>query len=113
MKKYSVLSPIIRNKQRYEIGDTIELEDGKEVIALRAAGAIGDEVEPVAPTAPTDPAERLAAIIAACGQLDPANKDLFIASGAPKTESLAVILGWPVSGKERDAAWAEINKAQV
>jgi hypothetical protein len=74
-----------------------------------------DYVDPAAqaaaPTAPTDPAERLAAIKDAIGTLDKADAALWTATKMPKVPAIAAVTGWEVTQAERDAAWAEINKA--
>lgn len=105
-KFYKALEPITLDRE-YRPGDTFEADSadvaGKDVIDLSA------NQTPAAGTAPTDPAERIAAIITAIGQIDPTDADLFTGAGVPKTESIIAITGWPVSAKERDAAWAQIN----
>lgn len=61
---------------------------------------------------PIEVAERIAAIADAIGKIDDKDTSLWMKSGAPKTESIAAITGWPVTGKDRDAAWAEFNGVQ-
>lgn len=64
-----------------------------------------------APVVPTDPAERAAAITAAITTLDVANTALWTAGGAPTVPAIVAVTGWAVSADERNAVWAEINKA--
>jgi hypothetical protein len=61
--------------------------------------------------APTDPAERAAAIKQAIGKLDAADATLWTGTGMPKVPAIAAVTGWEVAQQERDAVWAEINKA--
>jgi len=61
--------------------------------------------------APTDPAERLAAIKDAIATLDKADAALWTGTGMPKVPAIAAVTGWEVTQAERDAVWAEINKA--
>lgn len=63
------------------------------------------------PVVPTDPAERAAAITAAITTLDVANTALWTAGGAPTVPAIVAVTGWAVSADERNAVWAEINKA--
>lgn len=109
-KTYSVQSPIKHDGKEYAVDETIDLED-KEAEDLRAVGAISDAtgVTGNTITAPVDEAERIASIMAAIGQLDINNKALWVKSGAPKTEALTAITGWPVVAADRDAAWAQIS----
>lgn len=109
-KSYVVQSPIKHDGQEYAVGKPIDLED-KEAEDLRAIGAISEAVADKN-LAPTDEVERIAAIVAAIGQLDAANTALWTGGGAPKTDGLTAITGWPVVAKERDAAWAQINAAK-
>lgn len=107
-KSYVVQNPIKYDGNEYSVGKNIELED-KEAENLRAIGAISEAVADKN-LAPTDEAERIAAIATAIGQLDVANPALWTSGGAPKTEGLTAITGWPVAAKDRDAAWAELQK---
>lgn len=109
-KTYSVLSPIKHDGKEYAVDKPIDLED-KEAEDLRAVGAISDatSVPGNTVTAPVDEAERIAAIVAAIGQLDINNNALWVKSGAPKTEAITAITGWPVVAADRNAAWAQIS----
>lgn len=112
-KSYEVTSPIRHDGKKYGIGSTIELNE-KEATDLRAAGAIGGEViekEPTAPTIPTDPAERLAAIVAAIGKLNPDDASLWLKDKRPDVAAITAITGWPVSAAERNDAWASMQPA--
>lgn len=113
-KSYKVLGNIKHDGKGYSEGSTIDLNDD-EVKELREAGAIGDETAaptPPAATAPTDDAKRLSAIVDAISKLDSNDATLFTAGGAPKTEPLTAITGWPVAAKDRDAAWASVQAKQ-
>lgn len=105
-KTYKALEPITLDRE-YRPGDTFDAEPadvaGKDVIDLTANQA------PIPADAPTDPAARIAAIVTAIGQIDAADTTLFTGAGVPKTESITAITGWPVTAKERDAAWQQIN----
>lgn len=108
-KIFKVTSPVKFGGKHHASGAIIELEATEETM-LRAAGVIGDEVVTDVLQVPTDELERIAAIVSAIGQLDVANTALWTGGGAPKTEALAAITGWPVAAKDRDAAWAELQK---
>lgn len=110
-KTYQVVSPVKFGGIRYAVGAPIELNSAGEK-ELRAVGVIGGEVASDTPQAPVDAAERIAAIVAAIGQLDKANAALWTGAGTPKTDGLTAITGWPVAAKERDAVWAQINAAK-
>lgn len=103
-KHYPVIGQVKHDGKRYGIGSSIELTD-EQAEQLMKAGV----VDAIAAPAVLSADERLAAIIAACAKLDPDNVALYIVGGVPKTEVLAAITGWPVSSKERDAAWAEFQ----
>lgn len=60
---------------------------------------------------PADQAERLTAIYTAIGGMDKGNETLWKKDGAPTTEALSSVLGWIVTAAERDAAWAEAERA--
>ncbi len=66
---------------------------------------------PAPPAVPTDPAERAAKISAAITTLDTSNAALWTAGGAPTVPAIVAITGWVVTADERNAVWAEINKA--
>lgn len=106
-KTYKVISPVDHDKHRHEIGGTIDLED-KDAAGLLAVGAI-EPAGSSATAAPADEAARIAAIAEAIGGLDTADASLWMKSGAPKTDAITAITGWPVAGKERDAAWAQFG----
>ena len=96
-----------------KVSDSLEGPDDSEKAAkLKKSGAIEDVVD-AAPAVPTDAAERIAAIVDAIGKLDTANTSLWIQKGepkgAPKTGSIEGVTGWPITGKERDTAWAQIE----
>lgn len=83
---------------------------------MAAGGVCEDEVDlgekPEAPVvvAPTEDAERAAAVKAAVGRIVArADANEFTAAGAPKAAVLDLETGWPVSAKERAAAWADFS----
>lgn len=103
-KQYKALEPMHIGRD-IRPGDVFEAEPaevaGKDVVELGApSGGLN---------VPTDEAERLAVIVAAIGLLDTADAALWLKNGAPKTEAIAEVIGWQLSAKERDAAWAQIN----
>lgn len=108
-RTYLVTSPIKCGGKRYSVGSTIDLENGE---AAKLREAIGDEVASQGGQEPTDSAERIAAIVAAIGQLDAGDTSLWMNSGAPKTIAIEAVTGWQLTAKERDAAWAQISAAQ-
>lgn len=110
-KTYQVASPIRYDGKDYAAGDQVDLED-KDASDLLGVKAIEPSTTSNTPSAPTDDAERIAAIVAAIGQLDASDASLWMKSGAPKTEAIAAVTGWPVAGKERDAAHALIKAAK-
>lgn len=111
-KTYQVASPIKHDGKEYGVGASIDLDDreAKDLLAVNAitqtAASAGGN------TAPTNDAERIAAIVDAIGKLNKADASLWTGAGAPKTEAIGSITGWPVAGKDRDAAWAHINSAK-
>jgi hypothetical protein len=111
IKTYQVESPIKHNGKEYGVGEPIDLDD-KEAKALKEVGAISDAVASNTPTAPTDEAERIAAIVEAIGKLDAKNAALWTKNGVPQIPALSEITGWQVAGKDRDAAWEQINAAK-
>lgn len=106
-KTYQVENQIKLDGKRYAVGSSIELDDA-QAAKLRAGGFILDAPEQGRP-ADLTPAERHAAIVVAIGKLAKNDTSLWTGGGAPKTEAITAVTGWPVSGKERDAAWAEIG----
>jgi hypothetical protein len=61
---------------------------------------------------PTSRAEIIAAIQGAIDQLDINNESHYTTSGKPDARALTSILGWQVTGEERDAALADAAPAQ-
>jgi len=105
-KSYPVLSPIRFNGKDYPVGSAIDLEDA-DVADLLGAAAIEDSPTEIAVLkAPPDYAARLAAVVAAIGQMDTANPGQWLRDGKPKSDALSAITGWPVTAADRDAAWA-------
>lgn len=68
---------------------------------------------PAAPAIPADPAERALAIKNVITKLDKADAALWTGSGTPTVNAIVAITGWQITAIERDAAWAELNKAVV
>jgi hypothetical protein len=103
--KFDVLSPFKHDGVLYKIGEVIEEEAEKlaEMIGL------GHAKPSNAPVVPTDPAERLAAIRAAIGNLDPANLDLWLKDGKPSADAIVAVTGWPISAAERNDAWTALQ----
>lgn len=90
------------------------LEVSEEVpagYAEPAATPVADT--PAAPAIPADPAVRALAIENAIAKLDKADAALWTGSGAPTVTAIVAITGWQITAIERDAAWAELNKAAV
>lgn len=109
-KTYLVTSPIKCDGKKYPVGSTIDLEDGE---AAKLREAIGDEVASQGSgQAPTDEAARIAAIAKAIGKLDKDQSDNWTSGGKPQIPAIEAITGWPVAGKDRDAAWAQISSAK-
>ncbi len=50
-------------------------------------------------------------IVDAIGELDPEDEELWTQGGKPQVEALEALLGYPVSGKQRDEAWNIFKKA--
>lgn len=109
-KSYAVTSPIKCGGKRYAVGSTIDLEEGE---AAKLREAIGDEIASQGGgQASADGVDRFAAIGEAVGRLDPDDKVLWLKNGAPKTEAIAAITGWPVTAADRDAVWVLMGAAQ-
>lgn len=60
-------------------------------------------------TPPTDPQVRQDDIITAFAELDTDNKEHFGSDGKPKVAAIGQVLGYDVTGKERDAAWQAVQ----
>ena len=63
------------------------------------------------PQPPNEPEARRAAIKATIEQLDLSDPTHATEDGKPDATVLSDLLGWQVSAKERDDAWAEIEPA--
>lgn len=112
MKTFIARGPVTVQGRDYRSGDTFEA--APEDVAGQPAEQVGGEIEmeaPRVPVAPADPVVRLDAIVAAIGKLDVKDEKLWVKSGAPKTEAIEVITGWPVAAIERDAAWTKLKPA--
>ncbi len=60
-----------------------------------------------------DPEARRAAIKATIAQLDLSDPTHVTEGGKPDATVLSDLLGWKVSAKERDEAWAEFERASI
>ena len=60
-----------------------------------------------------DPEVRRAAIKATIAQLDLSDPTHVTEDGKPDATVLTDLLGWKVSAKERDDAWAEVERAST
>lgn len=84
----------------------------QEVLAVGAEPEedLPEEEQPSGAQQPSDPAEREAALFAAFEAIIlRGNRDEFTAGGAPHGRTLATELGYVVSSKERDLAWAKFR----
>lgn len=106
MKSYTVLSEVRFDGAVFLPGAPIELEP-EVADPLLAVGAIADPEagEGDAPGADARPASVREAI----ERLDPADPAAWTSAGAPRTGVLEALLGRPVTAKERNEAWAEIE----
>lgn len=69
-----------------------------------------DELKSGNPNEPADPIERKSAIMKAFERVALRGaREEFTAGGSPHNAVMAKELGWAVSAKERDAAWAEFK----
>ena len=62
---------------------------------------------------PSDPEGRREAIKATIAQLDLSDPTHVTEDGKPDATVLTDLLGWKVSAKERDDAWAEVERAST
>lgn len=101
--------------QRLEEEQMLEVTDKKpaefeedasagDSAAIVASTPVAGQPPASAPVKPSDPAELAAAIKAAVNGMDQDDAALWTSGGKPKTESIAAVLGYPVSAAERDAA---------
>lgn len=105
------------------MGLSIEFEKGVPTFVppymyqeIIAAGGVpeselsDEELKTGNPNEPLDPAERKAALMKAFDQIVLRNvREEFTAGGSPHNAVMAKELGWTVSAKDRDAAWAEFR----
>lgn len=108
MKDYKVISPIKTENGTVKPGATVSLSD-EDAAELKALGCVEDVVVASQSSVPADPAARQEAIIAAIGQLDPANADLWLGNGAPDVKAIIAVTGWNLSAAERNTAWETIS----
>ena len=88
-----------------------------EVVAAGGLPPDGEQVvleDPVdKDKGPEDAGERQIMMIAAFEEIIARNnRDDFTAGNTPHAKALSKVLGWTVSAAERDAAWAEFQKAE-
>lgn len=107
-KTYTTQVVVDHDNKRYEIGASVDLADDQAALLL-AVNAVSGPTGDAAPDVPADAKERLAAITAAIGQIDPNNPDLWLKDGKPDAAAISDILGWQVSAAERNAAWAAMQ----
>ncbi|MDX8385359.1 MAG: hypothetical protein R8M11_02450 [Gallionella sp.] len=118
---YTVTSPIRHNGNHYAQGDSIELEQ-IEAQALLVGNAIsaghktappdpGIAVTPLSITLLPNHEQRLHVIMDAIGKLDKNNPEYWMPSGKPQLSAIEAITGFTPAGKERDAAWQQLNAA--
>lgn len=114
---YPVLIAVDHDGKKIKPGGTIELSVEKAAPLIRG-GFIGPKVlnatEQETP-AKADTGSELDRVIAAIGKIDLTNKELFTASGKPKTEAFEGIEGidFPVSAALRDQAWDQFEKQKA
>lgn len=99
---YEVISPF-----QFKHGETFGYDGEVSKSLMADVTTVGD----VPPNArPEDPADLQSAIVAAIRGLDEDNPDNFTGGGKPQVPALMLALGYTISAKERDAAWAEASK---
>ncbi|MEW6314134.1 MAG: hypothetical protein AB1513_08870 [Pseudomonadota bacterium] len=111
-KTYDVATAVEHDGKRYESGSKLALDDAAAaplLAVLAIKDSVGTAPAPSGNVPPADEQERLAAVTAAIAGLDPANADLWLKDGRPKTEAIAAVTGWQVSAAERDAAWSALQ----
>lgn len=107
-KIYTVLFTVNHDNELFGVGSPISLidSDAEQLLAVKAIKLAPEQI-----TLPDtlDEALRLAAIVAAIGQLDKENPDLWLKDGKPDLAAIVEITGWQVSADERNAAWASLQ----
>ena len=101
----------LKEEQMLEVSEEVPVGYA-EPAATPAADTPAADI-PAAPAIPADPAERALAIENAIAKLDKADAALWAGSGTPTVNAIVAITGWQITAIERDAAWAELNKAVV
>jgi len=101
-KEYTVESPILYKKKRYEVGDqvTMDLDIGEPLLGDGTLAEVSQD---------SDGPGRDDLLQLAIQSLDPENNDHFTNSGKPQATALAEIIKTPVSAAERDAAWEQFQ----
>lgn len=116
-KLYTVLSPVRKDGTTYKSGKVpLTPEEATRLLALpeppvrdpRAPVDDGDDGSGSDAPQPLTEAD----IVAAIGQLDSGNPKHWTKGNAPQLDALKDILGKPVTGAERDAAWATYQAQQ-
>lgn len=103
MSKFTALSPLEHDGQRYNPGDAVELDDGQAALLLALVPPAIERPAKIAE--PKTQEELIADIRAAIAGMDKDNKALFLADGVtPDTKALSAILGWNVSAADRNLA---------
>jgi len=101
----------LKEEQMLEVSEDVPVGYTEPSATLAADTPAADA--PSAPAIPADPAERALAIQNAIDKLDKADAALWTGSGSPTVTAIVAITGWQITAIERDAAWAELNKAVV
>ena len=108
-RTYVAKSPINHDGKFIPVEGKLEMDE-KNAASLVEAGVIEEApADKKQPEGPTDHAERSAAIKDAIGKLNVDNGELWLKDGRPDAKAIEGVTGWPVSAKERDAAWAELK----
>ncbi|WGV98830.1 hypothetical protein QF117_10620 [Vibrio sp. YMD68] len=123
-KPYKVIGQIFRRGGIVRVGEVIELtdEEARGILTSRPPLIIphldakaspesvhntSTDTEEKLPLSGPELTEKLHEVFAT---LDKDNKELYISSGAPKTEVLEGLIGQPISAANRNEAWESFNK---
>lgn len=105
MPKYVVNRRLEHDNEIIKPGGTLELDE------LDAEPLIKIEAISLAPEVQMSPDERLGAIQAAIGELDPQDAEQWLQNGFPDLAALESKLGFSPTAAERDAAWKTVKGA--
>lgn len=110
----AVLHPLSHDGEALKAGDKVDLtaKELNQLLSLKEqpvqdprkkdVDSIKDDANDKEPPAPS---VTEAQIVAAIGELDPANSEQWTKGNKPKTDVLTDLLGTDISAAERDAAW--------